>query len=102
LGAPAASGPVRLVQEIDKNVQPGFLIYMPVYQGGEVPTTLEVGAAQARSTGHGSSAGAGETPSSSPLPEGASDTVEPAGTAPGCQLTVAEASAEATAPAAPG
>lgn len=31
-GFPAASGKVTLVQEIDKNKQAGFLIYLPVYQ----------------------------------------------------------------------
>jgi signal transduction histidine kinase/CheY-like chemotaxis protein len=39
-GAPAASGHVTLVQEIDEKKQPGFLIYMPVYKGGGVPATL--------------------------------------------------------------
>jgi CHASE1-domain containing sensor protein len=39
-GAPAASGHVTLVQEIDEKKQPGFLIYMPVYKGGDVPATL--------------------------------------------------------------
>ncbi|ORE90860.1 CHASE domain-containing protein [Aurantimonas sp. 22II-16-19i] len=32
-GRPAASGPVRLVQEIDENRQFGFLIYLPVAAG---------------------------------------------------------------------
>jgi CHASE1-domain containing sensor protein len=36
-GAPAASGRVTLVQEIDQKKQPGFLIYVPVYTGA--PTT---------------------------------------------------------------
>ncbi|HTL45813.1 MAG TPA: CHASE domain-containing protein [Vicinamibacterales bacterium] len=40
-GEPAASGRVTLVQEIDENKQPGFLIYMPVYSGGSVPSTVE-------------------------------------------------------------
>jgi PAS domain S-box-containing protein len=31
-GAPAASGRVTLVQEIDKQKQPGFLLYVPVYR----------------------------------------------------------------------
>lgn len=35
-----ASGVVRLVQEIDSDVQPGILIYAPVYEGG-VPATIE-------------------------------------------------------------
>jgi PAS domain S-box-containing protein len=40
-GAPAASGPVTLVQEIDDDKQAGFLIYVPVYEGGGVPDTIE-------------------------------------------------------------
>ncbi|AKF10810.1 Sensor histidine kinase [Sandaracinus amylolyticus] len=40
-GVPAATGAVTLVQEIDGDVQPGFLIYVPVYEGGDVPRTLE-------------------------------------------------------------
>ncbi len=39
-GRPAASGLVRLVQEIDSDVQPGFLIYVPVYSSGIIPTSL--------------------------------------------------------------
>ncbi len=39
--APAASGRVTLVQEIDAAKQAGFLIYLPVYQGGVVPEDLE-------------------------------------------------------------
>lgn len=39
-GRPAASGIVELVQEIGPEVQPGFLIYVPVYNGGEVPPSL--------------------------------------------------------------
>lgn len=38
---PAASGRVQLVQEIDGEVQAGFLIYAPVYRGGTAPFTLE-------------------------------------------------------------
>ncbi|HNP73242.1 MAG TPA: CHASE domain-containing protein [Kouleothrix sp.] len=38
-GQPAASGKVTLVQEIDQNKQPGFLIYTPVYQGGGIPAS---------------------------------------------------------------
>jgi signal transduction histidine kinase len=38
---PALSGRVRLVQEIDEDVQPGFLVYLPVYRGGAIPATLE-------------------------------------------------------------
>jgi signal transduction histidine kinase/CHASE1-domain containing sensor protein len=40
-GEPAASGRVTLVQEIDENKQPGFLIYMPVYDGATLPSTIE-------------------------------------------------------------
>jgi signal transduction histidine kinase len=36
----AASGKVSLVQEIEPAKQPGFLIYLPVYQGGIVPETV--------------------------------------------------------------
>ncbi len=38
-GLPAASSRVQLVQEIDQHVQPGFLIYVPVYSGGILPLT---------------------------------------------------------------
>lgn len=38
-GSPAASGKVTLVQEIDKHKQAGFLIYVPVYRNGNIPTT---------------------------------------------------------------
>ncbi|WP_158265937.1 CHASE domain-containing protein [Chroococcidiopsis sp. CCALA 051] len=38
-GIPAASGKVTLVQEIDKHKQAGFLIYVPVYRGGNIPAT---------------------------------------------------------------
>jgi two-component system, OmpR family, sensor kinase len=34
-GLPAASGRVTLVQEIDPQKQAGFLIYVPVYRGGD-------------------------------------------------------------------
>ncbi len=34
---PAMTAKVRLVQENGKDVQPGLLIYMPVYYGGEAP-----------------------------------------------------------------
>lgn len=41
-GAAAASGAVTLVQEIDDDErQAGFLIYVPVYEGGAVPPTVE-------------------------------------------------------------
>ena len=39
-GRPSASGPVTLVQEIDSQKQPGFLIYTPVYLTGRTPVTL--------------------------------------------------------------
>lgn len=39
-GAPAASGRVILVQEIDSDKQAGFLIYVPVYRNGETPATV--------------------------------------------------------------
>ncbi|MGH9942798.1 MAG: CHASE domain-containing sensor histidine kinase, partial [Pyrinomonadaceae bacterium] len=39
-GAPAASGKVTLVQELDEaGKQAGFLIYFPVYRNGRAPTT---------------------------------------------------------------
>jgi two-component system cell cycle sensor histidine kinase/response regulator CckA len=38
-GQPAASGKVTLVQEIDPAKQPGVLIYVPVYRGGDLPGT---------------------------------------------------------------
>jgi len=40
-GTAAASGRVTLVQEVDEDMQAGFLIYVPVYQGGGIPETLE-------------------------------------------------------------
>ncbi len=39
-GAPAASGRVTLVQEIDQKKQAGFIIYVPVYRHGVIPSTL--------------------------------------------------------------
>lgn len=39
-GIPAASGKVKLVQEIDPHPQAGFLVYVPVYRGGKVPSTI--------------------------------------------------------------
>ncbi|HUH13875.1 MAG TPA: CHASE domain-containing protein [Longimicrobiales bacterium] len=39
-GDAALSGRVVLVQEIEGPVQPGFLVYLPVYRGGMVPPTL--------------------------------------------------------------
>lgn len=38
-GKPAASGKVRLVQETEKDVQAGFLVYLPVYRAGQPPAT---------------------------------------------------------------
>lgn len=40
-GAPAASGKVVLVQETGQQVQPGFLIYVPVYRTGRPPRTVD-------------------------------------------------------------
>lgn len=40
-GLPAASGRLRLVQETEGPEQRGFLIYVPVYEGGGVPFKLE-------------------------------------------------------------
>jgi PAS domain S-box-containing protein len=39
-GVPVASGRVELVQEITGPKQAGFLIYVPVYDGGSIPTTM--------------------------------------------------------------
>lgn len=41
-GEPVATAKVQLVQEIDEAKQPGFLIYVPVYQGGIVPGNVEL------------------------------------------------------------
>ncbi|MRG96718.1 CHASE domain-containing protein [Polyangium spumosum] len=40
-GRPAATGIVRLVQEIEGDAQPGFLVYVPMYAGDEIPRTVE-------------------------------------------------------------
>lgn len=40
-GEPALSGNVTLVQEITETKQAGFLLYVPVYEGGRVPDTVE-------------------------------------------------------------
>jgi signal transduction histidine kinase len=40
-GVPALSGRVTLVQEIIGPRQPGFLLYVPVYEGGIVPGSVE-------------------------------------------------------------
>ena len=39
-GRPAATGKVKLRQEIEGSRQNGFLIYYPFYRGGEVPSTV--------------------------------------------------------------
>jgi signal transduction histidine kinase/CHASE1-domain containing sensor protein len=39
-GDAAATQAVHLVQEVGKDVQPGFLIYVPVYYGTGIPNTL--------------------------------------------------------------
>ena len=38
---PPASGEALLLQEIDASKQPGFLIYTPVYRGGQLPATVD-------------------------------------------------------------
>jgi CHASE1-domain containing sensor protein len=43
-GQPITSRKVVLVQEIDTNKQPGFLIYVPVYAGGSSPARFLSGA----------------------------------------------------------
>lgn len=40
-GTPALSGKVVLVQETGADVQPGFLLYLPVYRKGQAIATLE-------------------------------------------------------------
>lgn len=40
-GEPASSALITLVQETDEDVQRGFLTYVPVYEGGVTPTTVE-------------------------------------------------------------
>ncbi len=39
-GQPAVSGIVTLVQELDKNKQPGFIIYVPVYKSSVIPENV--------------------------------------------------------------
>lgn len=39
-GSVAASAKLMLLYEIDKQRQPGFIIYVPVYRGGAVPETV--------------------------------------------------------------
>lgn len=45
-GQPAMSGAVTLVQETREDQQPGFLVYVPVYQDGSTPPTVEERRAQ--------------------------------------------------------
>jgi signal transduction histidine kinase/ActR/RegA family two-component response regulator len=40
-GTASATGVVELVQEIDRQKQPGFLIYLPVYVGGAIPSRVD-------------------------------------------------------------
>lgn len=40
-GEASATGKVTLLQEIDEEKQTGFLIYLPVYEGGTTPETIE-------------------------------------------------------------
>lgn len=40
-GMAAVSGKVTLVQETTQDVQSGFLMYLPLYRGGEAPPTIE-------------------------------------------------------------
>ncbi|MCM8565817.1 GGDEF domain-containing protein [Thauera linaloolentis] len=40
-GRPALSGKTTLVQETSTDVQPGFLIYLPVYRGGRTPNGVD-------------------------------------------------------------
>lgn len=40
-GEAAATSRVTLVQEITSEKQPGFLVYMPVYEGGRIPLTID-------------------------------------------------------------
>ncbi|KZD07613.1 CHASE domain-containing protein [Oceanibaculum pacificum] len=47
-GSTAISGKVILVQEDEENPQPGFLMYLPVYEGGSDPVLLEQRRAQIR------------------------------------------------------
>lgn len=38
---PAISGTVKLMQETDKNIQAGFLLYLPVYKNGRNPRSID-------------------------------------------------------------
>lgn len=40
-GQPAISGKVKLVQETEENIQPGLLLFYPVYQQNQEPITIE-------------------------------------------------------------
>ncbi|MDQ3289881.1 MAG: CHASE domain-containing protein, partial [Bacteroidota bacterium] len=39
-GQPTLTSKVRLVQELEKDLQPGFLLYLPVYQNHHYPETI--------------------------------------------------------------
>jgi signal transduction histidine kinase len=41
LGVEILTAKVVLLQEDEQNKQPGFLIYLPIYKGGNVPTTIQ-------------------------------------------------------------
>lgn len=40
-GEPALSGSVILKQELETELRPGFLLFLPVYEGGKRPTSIE-------------------------------------------------------------
>ena len=40
MGEPTMSGKTTLVQEIDDDIQPGFLIYVPIYKKGVNISTI--------------------------------------------------------------
>lgn len=40
-GEAAATGNITLLQEISNDIQKGFLIYLPIYKGGDLPETVE-------------------------------------------------------------
>lgn len=40
-GTTAISGKIRLMQETEENGQAGFLMYVPVYRGGQLPKSVE-------------------------------------------------------------
>lgn len=41
MGSSAMTGKVKLVQEIDEEIQAGFLIYVPIYQNSPFPASVE-------------------------------------------------------------